>query len=69
MKQDKLNVVWVVVKVESGIPVFAEVFSNQTAAQRRENQLRAKMHPENDEVGVFSSQIIPNRRKTLNLID
>lgn len=56
MKKVDSNIIWVVVKVESGIPVSVEVFRKPTAARHREEQLRAEMNPDNDEVGVFASQ-------------
>ncbi|MDI6891376.1 MAG: hypothetical protein QMD08_00035 [Actinomycetota bacterium] len=60
MKRANSDVIWVVVKVESGIPVSVEVFGNPTAARHREKQLRAEMNPDNDEVGIFTSQV-PDR--------
>lgn len=51
------RIVWILVKVESGIPVLAEVFSDEAEARRLEDQLRAKMNPDNDEVGVFSARL------------
>ena len=47
------EVVWTVVKVESGIPVTVEAFTDQQAALNRERRLRANMRPDNDETGVF----------------
>lgn len=57
MNEHSSDLVWVVVKVESGIPVFAQAFSDETDAERLENRLRAKMNPENDEVGIFPSRV------------
>jgi len=57
MNEYGLGIVWIVVKVESGIPVFAEVSNDETVARRREDQLRKEMNPDNDEVGVFSSRV------------
>ena len=48
---------WVVVKVESGIPVSAEAYCSESHAVLREQALRKNMHPENDEVGVFETRI------------
>ncbi len=55
--KQKLPVVWIVVLVESGIPVSAEVFQKQKDATRREQQLRKKMREAYDEVGVFEVEI------------
>lgn len=48
---------WVVVKVESGIPVLAEVYRCKRTAERRERLLRGQMNPENDEVSVFECRV------------
>lgn len=61
MNQFKSITIWIVVQVQSGIPVLAEVFQDETTARNREKELQAEMNPENDEVGVFSSQIILNK--------
>ena len=44
---------WVVVEVRSGIPVSVDMFLDQQSAKDREQLLRARMNPDNDEVGVF----------------
>lgn len=44
---------WVVVEVQSGIPVRARFFADLKSAARYEHRLRRKMNPDNDEVGVF----------------
>ena len=48
---------WVVVKVESGIPVTVEAYQDRRAAEMREQDLRNDMHPENDETGIFQTPI------------
>ncbi len=48
---------WVVVKVESGVPVTAEAYRDERTARRRERLLRKRMHPENDETGIFRIKI------------
>ncbi|MBC7265331.1 MAG: hypothetical protein H5T64_13410 [Chloroflexi bacterium] len=53
----QVETLWVVVKVESGIPVMAEVYQNEQSAKEREQCLRTFMHPENDETGVFRVQV------------
>jgi len=54
--QEQPEMLWVVVKVESGIPVLAEVYRDEQSAEMREQSLRECMHPENDETGVFEAQ-------------
>lgn len=52
---------WVVVLVQSGIPVSAEVYQNWKAGVRREKTLRSRMRPDNDEIGIF--EVTPRHRK------
>jgi hypothetical protein len=47
----------IVIEVKSGIPVLAEAYRNKKKAFEREKTLRKKMHPENDETGVFEVEI------------
>ena len=54
-KQNEL--LWVVVKVQSGIPVMAEAYRNKQSAELQEQSLRMQMHPENDETGVFEISV------------
>lgn len=56
MKRADSDILWIVVKVESGIPVSAETYHNPTTARDREKQLREEMNPDNDEVGIFTSK-------------
>jgi len=49
----ELDALWVVVIVESGIPVIVEAYRNIQHAKIREKFWRKHMHPENDETGVF----------------
>jgi hypothetical protein len=51
--KEKQERIWVVVKVESGIPVTVEAYRNRQSAEKRERFWRENMHPENDETGVF----------------
>jgi hypothetical protein len=53
MSKSKKMILWVVVKVQSGIPVGVEVFQNQKEAEITQKNWRSKMHPENDETGLF----------------
>ncbi len=55
--KNQFKVLWVVVKVESGIPVMIEAYGNKKSARMRERDLRRYMHPENDETGVFEIPI------------
>ena len=57
MPQGQPELLWVVVKVESGIPVVVEAYRDRQSAEMREQSLRKDMHPENDETGVFEVQI------------
>jgi len=50
--------IWVVVLVESGIPISAEAFQKQEDAIRREQQLREEMREAYDEVGLFETTIV-----------
>lgn len=57
MLQEQPEVIWIVVKVESGIPVSVEAYRNRQSAKKRESLFRRHMHPENDETGVFEVKI------------
>ena len=53
MKKKRSNQLWVVVKVESGIPVSAEGYCGKASARRREATLRRQMREAYDSVGTF----------------
>jgi hypothetical protein len=53
MRKSAQMLLWVVVEVRSGIPVSVDMFLDQQLAKVREQSLRARMNPDNDEVGVF----------------
>ena len=53
MQQKQVDYIWVVVKVESGIPVTAEAYDNEQSAETTEQLWRKDMNPDNDEAGVF----------------
>jgi hypothetical protein len=53
MPEGASKVVWVVVKVERGIPVDARAFRRAASAIKSEQSLRKGMNTENDETGVF----------------
>lgn len=54
-KQSDLQ--WVVVKVESGIPVIVQTFSRLEDAKRLEDEWRLRMNPDNDETGIFEARV------------
>ena len=56
MVKEQTELLWAVVKVESGIPVMVEAYRDRQSAEMREQSLRKDMHPENDETGVFEIQ-------------
>ncbi len=53
MKAGKLHTLWIVVGVQGGIPATVRAYHDKTAAQCSEQSLRKRMHPENDETGLF----------------
>ena len=55
MKTKQPKRVWVVVEVRSGVPVLAEVFTDEVSAKKRERKLRTEMRQDYDEVGLFES--------------
>ena len=57
MVKEQTELLWAVVKVESGIPVMVDAYRDRQSAEMREQSLREDMHPENDEAGVFAVQI------------
>jgi len=57
MIHDQPELLWIVVKVESGIPVLVEAYRDWQSAERRAQLLRTDMNPENDETGVFETRI------------
>ena len=48
---------WIVVKVESGIPVTVEAYRDRLSAEMREQAWRERMNSDNDETGVFEVQV------------
>lgn len=48
---------WVVVLVESGIPVMVEAYRDRQSAEQQEQSLREDMNEDYDETGVFEIQI------------
>ncbi len=50
--------IWIVVAVESGIPVIVRSFRNRDQANKLAVQLRRDSNPEDDEIAVF--ELRPN---------
>lgn len=48
---------WIVVLVESGIPVLVEAYRFSQVAMEREQELRGELNPDDDEVAVFEVEI------------
>lgn len=44
---------WIVVEVNSGIPVDVRIFTKQDLATEYLGGLRQNLNPDNDEVGIF----------------
>ena len=57
MSYQQNKMIWVVVLVESGIPVLVEAYSDQRQANIREQFLRQDINPDYDEVGLFEIMI------------
>lgn len=58
MPKEQVKSLWVVVKVESGVPVMVDAYLDSRSAGKREQFLRKNMHPENDGIGVLKSGFI-----------
>ena len=58
MSKRQRELIWAVVKVESGIPVTVKAYRNMKAAEMREKFWRKNMHQENDEIGIFEIPIM-----------
>ena len=48
---------WVVVKIERGVPVMIDAYPNKRAATRREKFLRRHMHIETDDVALLEIKL------------
>jgi hypothetical protein len=55
--------VWVVVRVASGVPVLADVFSDPVRARACEARHRRRLRPDYDEVGVFETTLRSSERQ------
>lgn len=49
--------VWVLVKVESGIPIDVKVFDDFVKAEKRRTTWERNHNPEDDAVGLFETSI------------
>ncbi len=48
---------WVVLKVEHGVPVMIDAYRDKRSARRREEFLRQHMQPDVDQVGLFEIKL------------
>ncbi len=48
---------WVVVKIERGVPVMMDAYRDKRSANRRDRFLRQHMHAEMDEVRLFELRL------------
>ncbi len=48
---------WVVLKIEHGVPVMIDAYRDKRSAQRREAFLRQHMRPDVDKVGLFQIKL------------
>ncbi|MBI3242016.1 MAG: hypothetical protein HYZ49_06960 [Chloroflexi bacterium] len=51
------EIIWIVVLVESGVPILVEAYRYEKVARRREHLLRAKMRENYDEAGIFEVKV------------
>ena len=51
------DLLWVVVRVERGIPVMAEVYARESSALATEREWREDLKLNNDETGVFATRV------------
>ena len=57
MRPQKIELVWVVVFVMSGVPVLVEAYRDKKSAKKREQFLRKSMRLDYDETGLFEVPI------------
>lgn len=57
MMSRESELLWVVVEVQSGIPVEVKAYRNKRSAVSREQFLRKRMRPDHDEVGIFEVEV------------
>jgi len=59
MQSQSTNNVYVVVQVQSGIPVLAEVFQSKVSAEKREQNLRKEIREDYDALEMFETKLKP----------
>jgi len=59
MQSEQRHLLWVTVKVESGIPVSVDPYWDRESAEKEAQAFRKQTNPDNDEVGVFAVPINP----------
>ncbi len=57
MHQDKGKSLWVVVRVESGVPVLAKVFEQENPARRCLDSWQKTVREDYDSVGLLESNL------------
>ena len=57
VKKPSTKPTWIVVEVNSGIPVEVQAFSNQETAIKYLESLRENLNLDNDEAGIFEVDI------------
>jgi len=53
MKTESIEKKWIVVVVQSGIPIAAEAFYNYSTAKRQEIEIRKYLNLDSDETCIF----------------
>jgi hypothetical protein len=67
MQAEISNLIWIVVKVESGIPVVAEAYEDEEKALSRERMLREEdFNPDDDETGVFPTHVVMGQHASVS---
>lgn len=57
MQKDKGKSLWIVVRVESGVPVLANVFEQENPARRCLNSWQKTVREDYDSVGLLESNL------------
>jgi len=58
MAQQANKSLWILVYVQSGIPVIVEAYLRKEDAEKRERYYRKDINPDNDETGIFQITIV-----------
>lgn len=56
-RNEDRSTIFIVVKVYHGIPVVADAFIDESAAEQRAKELKVDMNPEYDEVEIFQTEL------------